>query len=142
MCCLLFFLSITGDGWNGNKLYFDDVANMATTTYMMTFTSGHSKTKSICLPPGIYTPFACGGGWPHEVSWVIEGYGISGGADSSCQPDSGSFTVLAAGQSLSPTESPTQSPTLYPTSPPSARYISLHRYFLLHLSDLLSVCLH
>lgn len=110
-----------GDGWNGNKLYFDDVANMATTSYKLTFTSGHSKTKSICLPPGTYSPFACGGGWPNEVSWEVEGYGISGGASSICQPTSGSFTVLGDGETLAPTEVPTSAPTKYPTEAPTAR---------------------
>jgi len=86
-----------GDGWNGNHLYFDDVGSMTTTEYKMTFWSGYSKTKSICLPAGTYSPFACGGGWPYECSWVIEGHDISGGASSSCTPNSGSFTVSDGG---------------------------------------------
>ena len=110
-------LSSLGDGWNGNYLYFSD--DMDDTTWKLTFSHGHSSTKSICLPPGTYEPFACGGGWPHECGWSIEGYGISGGADSSCTPSSGSFTVLADGESVSPTVIPTSSPTAYPTSPPS-----------------------
>jgi hypothetical protein len=102
-----------GDGWNGNYLYFDDA--IASTTLKMTLPSGHHKTESICLDPGTYSPFACGGTWDVEVSWNIVGYGIGGGADNSCQPSSGSFTVLADGATFSPSASPTVSPTLAPT---------------------------
>jgi hypothetical protein len=87
------FVMWLGDGWNGNYLYFDDAASMTTTELKMTFSSGYSATKSICLPIGTYTPFACGGGWPYECSWVIEGRGISGGASTSCTPSGGSFIV-------------------------------------------------
>jgi hypothetical protein len=106
-----------GDGWNGNYLYFD--SDTTSTTLKMTFNHGHSKTKSICLPPGDYTPFACGGGWPGEVSWDIVGYGISGGASSSCTPNSGTFSVLAEGQTHSPSSHPTTAPTDYPTAVPT-----------------------
>ena len=61
----------------------------------MTFHGGYSKTKSICLPAGVYSPFACGGGWPHECGWTIVGHDISGGASSTCAPASGSFSVQA-----------------------------------------------
>lgn len=105
-----------GDGWNGNYLYFDDAEAMTTTALKMTFNSGHHSTKSICLPPGEYSPFACGGGWPSECSWDIMGYGISGGASSSCTPTSGTFKVLADGETYSPTTYPTSAPTTSPTA--------------------------
>ena len=70
---------------------------MFTTEYKLTLFHGHSGIKSLCLPPGTYSPFACGGGWPYECGWVIEGRGISGGASSTCNPTSGSFTISSEG---------------------------------------------
>lgn len=106
-----------GDGWNGNYLYFDDA--VATTTLKVTLPSGSSGTALICLDPGTYSPFACGGSWDSEVSWTIDDYGVSGGADNSCSPSSGSFTVLADGATVSPTAFPTQVPTFTPTASPT-----------------------
>ena len=120
--CVNFVVSMSdtyGDGWNGNYLYFDAPEQMQTTLRKVTLISGHSGSATLCYPPGIYSPFACGGTWKQEVGWSIVGYGVSGGA-SNCQPTAGaSFQLLAEGQTLSPTGFPTPSPTQFPTTSPT-----------------------
>jgi hypothetical protein len=120
--CVNFVVSMSdtyGDGWNGNYLYFDAPEQMQTTLRKVTLISGHSGSATLCYPPGIYSPFACGGTWKQEVGWSIVGYGVSGGA-SNCQPPAGaSFQLLAEGQTLSPTGFPTPSPTQFPTTSPT-----------------------
>ena len=52
------------------------------------------ETQIVCLPPGTYTPYACGGTFSGEVSWEV--HGITGGATSSCAGPAdgvGNFTV-------------------------------------------------
>lgn len=84
---------LTGDGWNGNYLFFSDPSAMTSTLMKLTLTSGHGNTQSLCLPDGTYSPFACGGNWDYEVQWSVVGRGVSGGADNTCSPTSGSFVV-------------------------------------------------
>lgn len=109
-----------GDGWNGNYLYFDGVANMATTELKVTLANGFSGTASVCLTPGIYSAFACGGTWINEVSWSIDAYGVTGAADATCGNGAQTFEVLPAGVSAVPTTVPTPAPTRSPTSSPTA----------------------
>jgi hypothetical protein len=96
---------------------------MTTTVLKMTIATGFNKTEAICLPAGTYSPFACGGSWDNEISWTVEGYGITGGADDTCKPDKGSFTVLPDGTTASPTiattSAPTQTPITNPTMAPT-----------------------
>ena len=54
---------------------------------------GYSGEATICLPPGTYSPFSCGGQWPRETSWKIPNYGLEGYADENCDPIAGSFTI-------------------------------------------------
>lgn len=72
-----------GDGWNGNNLYF--TANKVLPT---TLSTGSSGIRTVCLPPGTYSPFVCGGTYDEEISWSIPQYGLSGGADNLCSPTS------------------------------------------------------
>lgn len=119
--CITVTISLTdsfGDGWNDNYLYLDTPENMGTTTQKVTLPSGSSATKYLCLPPGEYSPFACGGSWDMEVWWSVEG--VSGRADDSCSPTSGSFTLLPSGATMSPSLSPTPVPSVHPTSAPSS----------------------
>ena len=62
--CITITISMTdswGDGWNDNYLYFDEPENMAVTPFKVTLLGGHSGSATLCLPPGTYSPFACGG---------------------------------------------------------------------------------
>ena len=87
-----------GDGWNSNYLYIGDFmlsldAYLEDDDYLEDDGSAsvHSATATICLPPGVYTPYCCGGIYDSEVSWSVGG--LSGGADNSCIGTAGSFTV-------------------------------------------------
>jgi hypothetical protein len=82
-----------GDGWNGNYLYFGD--HSSSSTVKVTLPSGSDSTVGLSLPPGVYSPYACHGSWDGEITWTIVESGLSGGADNSCSPTSGSFTVNA-----------------------------------------------
>jgi hypothetical protein len=62
------------DGWQGNKLYF----STADMSVYLTLPSGCYSTQQVCLPPGTYTPFACGGVWPGEVSWTVLEFDLKG----------------------------------------------------------------
>jgi hypothetical protein len=101
-----------GDGWNGNKLYF----STSDSSVFVTLERGSSGTAQVCLPDGVYTPFACGGAWRSEVGWSIPAYGVSGGANKNCKPTYGSFTIANNG---SPTANPTQNPSSSPTAVPT-----------------------
>ena len=59
------------------ELYFTD-------SLLVALPSGSSGEASVCLPPGLYSPYACGGGWYYQVSWSIPAYGVSGTASNSC----------------------------------------------------------
>lgn len=95
-----------GDGWNGANLYIGETT--------LTLENGKYGTETVCLEPGTYSPYACGGSFPSEVAWRVAG--ISGRAvyctstmasndddyyyddptDCSCAGSSpGSFTVVA-----------------------------------------------
>jgi hypothetical protein len=58
---------------------------------------GYAQSTTICLPPGTYAPFSCGGQWPGETSWRLPDYDFEGSADVACAAISGSFTVGAGG---------------------------------------------
>lgn len=103
-----------GDGWNGNNLYFT-----ADKSVSVSLASGRSGTESVCLPPGTYTPFACGGTWQSEVGWSIAAYGLSGGATTTCAATSGSFNIAGNIPTSAPVFKPTGSPTTKPTSVPT-----------------------
>ena len=83
----------SGDGWQGNKLYFTSAQMSA----FVTLEEGFVAVKSICLPDGTYTPFACGGRWPSEVSWRISAFDIFGGADDLCSPGAASHDSFTIG---------------------------------------------
>jgi hypothetical protein len=105
-----------GDGWNGNFLHIG--ANTFTISY------GTYAEQIMCLPPGSYYPYCCGGSWDSEVSWTIEFEGnivSTGGADDLCSPQM-AFTVTApvVGATLSPTRFPTSIPTPQPTTQPTS----------------------
>ena len=51
---------------------------------MVTLPSGGAGTATVCLEPGTYTPYACGGYDPDEVSWEVGG--INGGVDCGTGP--------------------------------------------------------
>jgi hypothetical protein len=104
-----------GDGWNGNSLFFT-----ADKSVSVSLASGSSGSDSVCLPPGTYTPFACGGTWQQEVGWTIVGYGLSGGATTTCTATSGSFTIAANAPTLAPVFKPTTSPTNAPVAVPTS----------------------
>jgi hypothetical protein len=81
-------------GWNGGYLYFSETD---TSLPQLTIVEQlNYKDQTVCLPAGTYTPFACGGSWPEEITWEIHGYDITGAASVACAgPPSGtdSFTV-------------------------------------------------
>ena len=55
-----------GDGWNGAVLF---VANLT-----FSLESGSAGTSTACLVPGAaFTPYACGGSYPEEVTWSVGG---------------------------------------------------------------------
>jgi hypothetical protein len=112
---VIFFCA--GDGWNGDILYF-------TPGISVTLPSGSSGVEEVCLPSGVYSPYACGGSYPSETSWEVVGYGVSGGADASCSPSSGSFTISDLTVTQTPSETPTPVPSSSPTitSQPSSAY--------------------
>jgi hypothetical protein len=87
--------ALSGDGWQANKLFFTS-AHM---THFTTLEAGFVKEQSICLPDGTYTPFACGGQWPSEVSWDIPSWGIFGGADTTCTPGAEGHASFTIGES-------------------------------------------
>jgi len=79
-----------GDGWNGAYLYVGDTT--------VTLATGGSGTATVCLEPGTYSPYACGGSYPSEVMWRVAG--ITGGAEDVCTDTTagsspGTFTVGA-----------------------------------------------
>jgi len=95
-----------GDGWQGNVLHIG--------SHTFTLSSGSSSEETVCLEPGTYTPYACGGSYLSDVSWSVGG--LSGGADDSCVGTSGSFSVvMSLAPSLTPVPSITLEPTLMPT---------------------------
>ena len=105
-----------GDGWNGTVLHVGDVS-LSLDDY-----DTSSVTGTICLKPGVYTPYCCGGSYDSEVSLSVGG--LSGGADDSCVGTAGSFTVEYSPtpqptQSHSPTPMPTAAPTYSPTPMPT-----------------------
>ena len=75
-----------GDGWNCNILYISPTIKISIDTY-----DAISANTTICLPPGEYTPYCCGGEWDSEVYWSIGG--LIGSADNSCRGTAGSFTA-------------------------------------------------
>ena len=88
-----------------------------------------SATTTVCLEPGVYTPYCCGGNYTDEVSWSVGG--LSGGADKSCIGTAGSFTVSQAPTPApTVTPAPTNAPTILPTSPP----VSLRELFVGNLT--------
>jgi hypothetical protein len=103
-------VSAAGDGWNGNFLYISP--EIAVT---LGCSDCSEAVDVLCIPEGTYSPYACGGDYPEEVQWEIQGYGVSGGADASCTPTSGSFTVVV-------TDAPTFTPSAVPSSNPSVTY--------------------
>ena len=134
--CVSFTVSMTdswGDGWNGNYLFFDAPEQMTTTAHKVTLSSGHSGLATLCLPSGSYSPFACGGSYKSEVGWTIEGHDISGGADNSCQPSSGSFALLHDGETLAPSPAPSPAPTVAPTAAPT--FCPSQRTIVVHMTD-------
>lgn len=64
----------------------------------VTLEQGFAAVKSICLPDGTYTPFACGGRWPSEISWDIPSLGIFGGADTVCSPGAAGHDSFTLGE--------------------------------------------
>jgi hypothetical protein len=64
----------------------------------LTLPEGFVDVQTICLPDGTYTPFACGGRWPIEVSWNIPALGIFGGADVVCSPGEATHTTFTIGR--------------------------------------------
>lgn len=94
--CLSFFSVHTG--WNGNYLYFaENDAQLPQLTLDDNNPNELSyKYEVVCLPAGTYTPFACGGFYPGEVSWEVHVNEVTGGATEVCAgPPTGadSFTV-------------------------------------------------
>ena len=84
----------------------------------VTLATGSYENTTVCLFPGDYSPYACGGGNPNEVRWSVGG--LSGTADSFCMPSSGVFHVgpvptSAPTTTLAPTISKTSAPTPHPT---------------------------
>ena len=64
-----------GDGWQGNVLHLisADAGYQSTYTLLGSATTGNWRDDwyrkfNACLPPGTYTPYACGGGGDDEVS--------------------------------------------------------------------------
>jgi len=99
-----------GDGWNGAVLNlgsktvtFSSIADMGPGSYYENFTgpSDFSANATVCLEPGTYSPYVCGGLYHSEISWSVGG--VSGGADDTCTNTAGSFTVA---DPTSPTAEP------------------------------------
>ena len=111
-----------GDGWNKNYLRFSSASY---DMIAVTAPSGSSYSASVCLPPGLYTPYCCGGEFPEEVSWSLSGDpidgSITGGAMASCSAARSAATnqFEIAGPTNAPTFAPTTKPSLFPTSFPS-----------------------
>ena len=124
-----------GDGWNGNLLYIGDFTlslddYVENSHYFYYYgLNVQSATTTVCLEPGVYTPYCCGGNYTDEVSWSVGG--LSGGADKSCIGTAGSFTVSQAPTPApTVTPAPTNAPTTLPTSPP----VSLRELFVGNLT--------
>ena len=102
-----------GDGWNGNVLNVGG--------YTFTVSSGSYASETVCLMPGTYSPYVCGGIYDNEVSWSIGG--LSGSADDLCAATAGSFSVIRPTSSptkyVPPTPAPTPAPTVSPTFAPT-----------------------
>jgi len=93
-----------GDGWYNTVLYVGSHTFSMETSYSTPYyytTDYFNDTATVCLEPGTYSPYACGGMDQSEVSWSVSG--VSGGADSTCVSSAGSFTVAGP---PSPTPAP------------------------------------
>ena len=110
-----------GDGWNGDVLYLGD--------YTFTFSTGFYSSASVCLPPGTYAPYVCGGFFNSEVSWSVGG--LSGGADDTCTGTAGSFSVNR------PTPGPSQLPSTLLMPTPAPTQVQTLNSTLIHTISLL-----
>ena len=79
------FADSWGDGWNDNKLH------IGSSTFSLDDYDWTSVSGIICLEPGVYEPYCCGGSYDSEISWTVGG--VSGTADNSCFGTAGALTV-------------------------------------------------
>ena len=86
-----------GNGWDGNEhLYIGN--------YNLTLEDGSDETVTVCLSPGVYSPYVCDGdGAWDEISWIIYNSDydmvLSGASLNTekgrCNASWGNFTVTA-----------------------------------------------
>ena len=76
-----------GDGWNGNYLHFSHDINV-------TLANGWEGSATVCLPPGAYTPHACGGSGADEVTWILEGLRLRGSASGELSCSSADYSLV------------------------------------------------
>jgi hypothetical protein len=106
-------------GWNGAYLYFSETD--PSLPQLTILEEVNYKHQTVCLPAGIYTPFACGGEYPEEVTWEVHDYDITGAASVDCMgPPLGAknFTQLPPVPSGQPSGHPSSQPTVQPTVVP------------------------
>jgi hypothetical protein len=100
----------SGDGWNGNVLYIG--------SQTVTLATGFTGNTIVCLVPGVYSPYACGGTYSSEVRWSVGG--LSGSAEFSCSSAAaaaGSFIVGTFAPTTTPAPTTSVAPTPLPIGP-------------------------
>lgn len=105
-----------GDGWDGTVLYVDG------RTFNIDSGSKSFDTDKVCLEPGTYYPYACGGTYVSEVAWSIGD--VSGTATAECPSTIEGLTPLIVPEPptpapTTPTPFPTLEPSLVPTEAPT-----------------------
>ena len=89
-----------GDGWQGGTVFFDGIEVGWTGSY------DFQTLETVCLPDGVYEPYASCDEYPGEVYWNVVGTGVCGGAKfGDCAP--------------TPPPTPSPDPTAAPSSAPS-----------------------
>ena len=109
--CVLFGVTLTDTGGNGFQDNYLNIDNIS-----LTLESGASEAFALCLPPGIYSPYCCGGSNPLQSRWAVyDGDGtplLRGGCGPTCTSP-GDFTLYWS-PSASPTTTP--EPSMTPTT--------------------------
>ena len=103
-----------GDGWNGNSLHVG--------SFDFTLEEGFYGVAEVCLPPGTYEPYACGGPWVEEVKWVVgDLVGCAGNCMNMSFSMSMAYSMSYGGPTPQPNQSPrpTAQPSPLPTAPPT-----------------------
>ena len=117
-----------GGGWYDNKMY------LHTYQLSLSYSAATSETVTVCLQPGTYAPYVCGGLYIDRIGWTIYVAGeavlsvAKGDEDSSCVNTAGSFLIGGVSPTRSPTVVPTVVPSAEPSSQPSATPTATRKY--------------